>query len=138
MTLNNYCNNALNLTLKAIPDISLHVVYHVKIHESLVFSRYLDKSLCVFESSIQRFFLYSDWLDFRWHGMDFKISRKGLSWVMGHYTVLYKYGNFFGGVFTIILVYFSIFWGVFYKRIVPLVLIGFEMIMLLWSEKKYN
>ena len=52
---------------------------------------------------------------------------------MGHYTMLYKYGkrtrDFFGGGFNFINLVCYIFGGVFNKTIIPLALVGYEMII---------
>ena len=52
--------------------------------------------------------------------------------VMSHYTMIYKHGKHmrdFLGIFIFIIVYFSIFWGVFDETIIPLALVGYEMII---------
>ena len=46
--------------------------------------------------------------------------------------MIYKNGermHDFLGLFVFIVVYFSIFWGVFNKTIIPLALVGYEMII---------
>ena len=51
---------------------------------------------------------------------------------MSHYTMIYKNGERmrdFLGLFVFIVVWFSIFWGVFNKTIIPLALVGYEMII---------
>ena len=51
---------------------------------------------------------------------------------MSHYTLLYKYGKRKRdslGRFSIYLVLFAILWGVFNKTIIPLALVGYEMII---------
>ena len=50
---------------------------------------------------------------------------------MSHYTMIYKNGERmrdFLGLFVVIVALFSIFWGVFNKTIIPLALVGYEMI----------
>ena len=51
---------------------------------------------------------------------------------MSHYTMIYKHGERmrdFLGLFVVIVALFSIFWGVFNKTIIPLALVGYEMII---------
>ena len=52
--------------------------------------------------------------------------------VYENYTMIYKNGERmrdFLGVFIFIVVQFSTFWGVFKKTIIPLALVGYEMII---------